>query len=58
MMRRTDQRARDAALAEHEAGHPDSDRLLCLWCRRNDYPASIDDPIPQADVPERQTRGD
>jgi hypothetical protein len=47
--------ARDEALAEHEAGHPDSDPRGCIWCGRDSgFPSGIDDPIPPMDADERR----
>lgn len=53
------QRAEDAAFAEHEDGHPDGlPAVGCRYCRVIPDPElfSVDDEIPQFDIPEKLTR--
>lgn len=52
------QRLEDENFADHEAGHPDGAKATgCRYCRESPPDLfSVDDPIPQLDVPERLTR--
>lgn len=57
-MNRFDQRAEDELRADHEDGHPDGPPAMCHYCEYSPVPevTSIDDPIPQRDIPWNEVR--